>query len=68
MSDLVRVGLLGLGHIAETHPEVLAEREDISLEFTVDPHLGQARCSADPSRRITPGRPARLATHLAVMR
>lgn len=39
MSDLVRVGLVGVGIIAETHLAVLAERSEVSLEFTVDPHL-----------------------------
>ncbi|MGP3999396.1 Gfo/Idh/MocA family protein [Streptomyces sp. 8N706] len=39
MSDLVRVGLVGVGIIARTHLEVLAEQARISLEFTVDPHL-----------------------------
>lgn len=39
MSDLVRVGLVGAGIIAETHLEVLAERSLISLEFTADPHI-----------------------------
>ncbi|MFF1902815.1 Gfo/Idh/MocA family protein [Kitasatospora sp. NPDC058218] len=32
----VRVGLVGVGIIAETHLAVLAEREDVALEFTVD--------------------------------
>ncbi|MER7581485.1 Gfo/Idh/MocA family oxidoreductase [Kitasatospora sp. NPDC097691] len=33
----VRVGLVGVGIIAETHLAVLAERLDVQLEFTVDP-------------------------------
>lgn len=41
MSDLVRVGLVGVGIIAKTHLEVLAERSRVSLEFTVDPHLAE---------------------------
>ncbi|MFE4516901.1 Gfo/Idh/MocA family protein [Kitasatospora sp. NPDC056783] len=36
-TDPVRVGLVGLGIIAETHLAVLAERPDVELEFTVDP-------------------------------
>ncbi|MFJ9843677.1 Gfo/Idh/MocA family protein [Kitasatospora sp. NPDC101155] len=32
----VRVGLVGVGIIAETHLAVLAERDDVALEFTVD--------------------------------
>ncbi|MFJ2576878.1 Gfo/Idh/MocA family protein [Kitasatospora aureofaciens] len=32
----VRVGLAGVGIIAETHLAVLAERDDVALEFTVD--------------------------------
>ncbi|MGV9790644.1 Gfo/Idh/MocA family protein [Streptomyces sp. NPDC003435] len=39
MSDLVQVGLVGVGTIAETHLAVLAERTDVSLEFTADPHV-----------------------------
>jgi predicted dehydrogenase len=39
MSDLVRVGLVGAGIIAETHLAVLAERPGASLEFVVDPHI-----------------------------
>ncbi|WP_432178495.1 Gfo/Idh/MocA family protein [Streptomyces sp. NBC_00063] len=39
MSDLVQVGLVGVGIIAETHLAVLAERAGVSLEFAVDPHL-----------------------------
>ncbi|MCF2531830.1 Gfo/Idh/MocA family protein [Yinghuangia soli] len=38
MSGSVQVGLVGLGHIAETHLEVLAGLPDVSLDFTVDPH------------------------------
>ncbi|MEU8593776.1 Gfo/Idh/MocA family oxidoreductase [Streptomyces globisporus] len=41
MSDLVQVGLVGVGIIAETHLEVLAERSGISLEFTVDPNVAE---------------------------
>ncbi|GAA1391700.1 hypothetical protein GCM10009639_21910 [Kitasatospora putterlickiae] len=37
MTDPVRVGLVGLGIIAETHLAVLAERDDVILDFTVDP-------------------------------
>ncbi|MFJ1708398.1 Gfo/Idh/MocA family protein [Kitasatospora sp. NPDC088346] len=37
MTNPVRVGLVGLGVIAETHLAVLAERPDVRLEFTVDP-------------------------------
>ncbi|MEU8513985.1 Gfo/Idh/MocA family oxidoreductase [Kitasatospora sp. NPDC048722] len=37
MTDPVRVGLAGVGIIAETHLAVLAERDDVSLEFTADP-------------------------------
>ncbi|MFF7456268.1 Gfo/Idh/MocA family protein [Kitasatospora sp. NPDC008115] len=33
----VRVGLVGVGVIAETHLAVLAERPDAELDFTVDP-------------------------------
>lgn len=33
-----RVGLVGVGTIARTHLEVLAERPDVDLVFTVDPH------------------------------
>ncbi len=41
MGDLVRVGLVGLGIIAETHLAVLAERPEVRLEFTVDPRVAQ---------------------------
>ncbi|MFG3056976.1 Gfo/Idh/MocA family protein [Kitasatospora sp. NPDC048239] len=37
MTDLVRVGLVGVGTIAQTHLAVLAERAQVTLEFTVDP-------------------------------
>lgn len=37
MTDPVRVGLVGVGIIAETHLAVLAERDDVFLEFTADP-------------------------------
>ncbi|MEU1421252.1 Gfo/Idh/MocA family oxidoreductase [Kitasatospora sp. NPDC005751] len=37
MTDAVRVGLVGLGTIAGTHLAVLAERAEVSIEFTVDP-------------------------------
>ncbi|TVL93684.1 Gfo/Idh/MocA family protein [Streptomyces sp. SAJ15] len=40
MSDVVRVGLVGVGIIAQTHLEVLAERSDTRLDFTVDPAAG----------------------------
>ncbi|MBV2156740.1 Gfo/Idh/MocA family protein [Kitasatospora sp. SUK 42] len=36
MTDPIRVGLVGVGIIAETHLAVLAERDDVALEFTVD--------------------------------
>ncbi|MEV7184988.1 Gfo/Idh/MocA family oxidoreductase [Kitasatospora sp. NPDC093102] len=35
--DPIRVGLVGIGIIAETHLAVLAERPDVDVEFTVDP-------------------------------
>lgn len=34
------VGLVGVGTIAATHLEVLAERSEVELVFTVDPHAG----------------------------
>ncbi|NUT50338.1 MAG: Gfo/Idh/MocA family oxidoreductase [Saccharothrix sp.] len=37
---VTRVGLVGVGTIARTHLEVLAERSDVDLVFTVDPHAG----------------------------
>ncbi|MFC0600117.1 Gfo/Idh/MocA family protein [Streptomyces palmae] len=40
MSEPVRVGLVGVGIIARTHLEVLAERPEVRLDFTVDPHAG----------------------------
>ncbi|MGH3694334.1 MAG: Gfo/Idh/MocA family protein [Pseudonocardiaceae bacterium] len=46
MSDLLRVGLAGMGIIAETHLEVLTERSHVCLEFTVDPH-----CTESPAFR-----------------
>lgn len=39
MTDPLRVGLVGVGTIAETHLAVLAERPEVILEFTVDAHL-----------------------------
>lgn len=36
-SDPVRVGVVGLGTIAEVHLTVLAENPDVELAFTVDP-------------------------------
>jgi predicted dehydrogenase len=39
MDDHVRVGFVGLGIIAETHLEVLAELPEVSLEFTADPKV-----------------------------
>lgn len=39
--DVVRVGLVGLGIIAETHLEVLAELPTVSLDFTVDPQRAE---------------------------
>ncbi|HEV8563027.1 MAG TPA: Gfo/Idh/MocA family oxidoreductase [Actinophytocola sp.] len=41
--DQVRVGFVGLGIIAETHLEVLAELPDVSLEFTADPKVAEPR-------------------------
>lgn len=41
MNDEVRVGVLGLGVISRTHLEVLAGLSQVSLEFTVDPHVAQ---------------------------
>ncbi|MFD0399663.1 Gfo/Idh/MocA family protein [Kitasatospora sp. NPDC059811] len=38
MTDLVSVGLVGVGTIAQTHLAVLAERDDVLVEFTVDPN------------------------------
>ncbi|MFJ7278376.1 Gfo/Idh/MocA family protein [Kitasatospora sp. NPDC098663] len=38
MTDLVSVGLVGVGTIAQTHLAVLAERADVLVEFTVDPN------------------------------
>ncbi|WP_106618817.1 hypothetical protein [Saccharothrix carnea] len=38
--DVTRVGLVGVGTIARTHLEVLAERSDVDLLFTADPHAG----------------------------
>ncbi|WP_283137617.1 Gfo/Idh/MocA family protein [Rhizohabitans arisaemae] len=40
MGDRVRVGLAGVGIIAQTHLEVLAALP-VSLEFTVDPNLAE---------------------------
>ncbi|MFJ4920027.1 Gfo/Idh/MocA family protein [Streptomyces sp. NPDC088725] len=42
MSDVVRVGLVGVGIIAKTHLEVLAERSEVALDFTVDPDHSRA--------------------------
>jgi predicted dehydrogenase len=42
MDDQVRVGFVGLGIIAETHLEVLAELPEVVLEFTVDPKVARA--------------------------
>jgi predicted dehydrogenase len=39
MGDPIRVGLVGLGIIAETHLQVLAEQDRVFLEFTVDPRI-----------------------------
>lgn len=38
MSDVVQVGFVGVGIIAQTHLTVLAERRDVTLQFTVDSH------------------------------
>ncbi|MGW4114389.1 Gfo/Idh/MocA family protein [Actinosynnema sp. NPDC004786] len=38
--EKTRVGLVGVGTIARTHLEVLAERSDVDLVFTADPHAG----------------------------
>ncbi|WP_030055302.1 MULTISPECIES: Gfo/Idh/MocA family protein [Streptomyces] len=60
----VRVGLVGVGIIAETHLAVLAERDDVALEFTVDsrpvgpvefrgatrPHYGELARALDAHR------------------
>ncbi|MFI9008464.1 Gfo/Idh/MocA family protein [Actinosynnema sp. NPDC053489] len=55
-----RVGLVGVGTIARTHLEVLAERSDVDLVFTVDPNTGP------PSfRGATPAHHADLAGALA---
>ncbi|ETK36943.1 Gfo/Idh/MocA family protein [Microbispora sp. ATCC PTA-5024] len=61
MSDLVRVGLAGLGIIARTHLEVLAERADVSLEFTADP----GRAGPPDFRGSTPPHYGDLAEALA---
>lgn len=37
MADQLRVGVVGIGIIAETHLEVLAEDERFTVAFTVDP-------------------------------
>ncbi|MFE9663591.1 MULTISPECIES: Gfo/Idh/MocA family protein [unclassified Streptomyces] len=61
MSDLVRIGLVGVGIIAETHLTVLAERPGVSLEFVVDPHV-----AAPPAfRGVTPPHYGSLAEALA---
>ncbi|MDH2424341.1 Gfo/Idh/MocA family oxidoreductase [Sphaerisporangium sp. TRM90804] len=39
MSGGLRVGLVGVGIISETHLAVLGERGDVALEFAVDPRL-----------------------------
>ncbi|SFC01719.1 Gfo/Idh/MocA family protein [Streptomyces aidingensis] len=41
MNRSVRIGLAGLGVIARTHLDVLAERPDVSLAFTVDPGVSE---------------------------
>ncbi|MFJ5674161.1 Gfo/Idh/MocA family protein [Streptomyces sp. NPDC093097] len=38
MADQLRVGIVGIGIIAQTHLEVLAEDERFTVSFTVDPH------------------------------
>ncbi|MFD4998053.1 Gfo/Idh/MocA family protein [Streptomyces buecherae] len=38
-SDVVRVGLVGVGIIARTHRDVLEGQPRATLEFTVDPHV-----------------------------
>lgn len=40
--DTVSAGLVGLGTIARTHLEVLAEIDSVSLEFTVDPNVPES--------------------------
>jgi predicted dehydrogenase len=47
--ESARVGLVGVGTIARTHLEVLAERSDVDLVFTVDP-----RAPAPVFRGTTP--------------
>ncbi|WP_436791193.1 Gfo/Idh/MocA family protein [Yinghuangia sp. YIM S10712] len=42
MDEVVRVGLLGLGHIAQTHLQVLAADKRVALDFTVDPNVADA--------------------------
>lgn len=42
MRDLVRIGLVGVGIIAKTHLEVLAEQPRVTLAFTADPHRNEA--------------------------
>ncbi|MFF7153406.1 Gfo/Idh/MocA family oxidoreductase [Streptomyces sp. NPDC008139] len=41
MSERVRVGLVGVGVIAQTHLQVLADDDRFTLEFTVDPNPGK---------------------------
>ncbi|KRV46935.1 hypothetical protein AQ490_09185 [Wenjunlia vitaminophila] len=41
MTQAVRVGLVGLGIIAETHLEVLADLPRVDLDFTVDPYVAE---------------------------
>lgn len=41
MGAQLRVGFVGLGTIARSHLEVLAERPEVSLEFTADPKVAE---------------------------
>lgn len=57
------MGLVGVGTIAATHLEVLAERSDVELEFTVDP-----RAEPPVFRGVVPPHHADAAAALAVHR
>lgn len=39
MNRPIRIGMVGLGVIAETHLQVLAELQQVALDFTVDPYV-----------------------------
>ncbi|MFT7839084.1 Gfo/Idh/MocA family oxidoreductase [Saccharothrix sp. BKS2] len=59
-----RVGLIGVGTIAATHLEVLAERPEVDLEFTADPVAGppvfrgaRPPHHADPAEALAAHRP-----------